>query len=94
MKDAVEFAKDAHYKTHVNLMVFYQKKNSRAYSEGMSGLHSNLIAYYGATEGKRKWASVIRNIRMEEYALKKARTNAASVMRQAKATLKIALKHM
>jgi hypothetical protein len=60
----------------------------------MSGLHSNLIAYYGATEGKRKWASVIRNIRMEEYALKKARTNAASVMRQAKATLKIALKHM
>lgn len=70
------------------------RKKRGLYAEGSSNLYRSLIDYYGAIEGKRKWASVIRNMRMEELAIAKEIEDARYKLRLAKATLKLARKHL
>lgn len=66
----------------------------KRWAEGASGLFKSLIEYYGEVEGKRKWASIIRNKRMEAVNLRKKLTLARKELREAKSVLRLALRHL
>ena len=94
MVDAVRIGKRAFNAAKGRASNLVMRKKRGLYAEGSSNLYRSLIDYYGAIEGKQKWASVIRNMRMEELALVKAVEDAKYKLRLAKATLKLARKHL
>ncbi len=86
------------WKKQVSLLAqqFYAYKTAedKRWAGGASTLHRSLIEYYGQIEGKKKWASVIREKRMRQIRFKKHLTNARNKYRDAKAALEIALIHL
>jgi hypothetical protein len=73
---------------------YHAVSSGKRWAKGSSGLFKSLIEYYGEVDGKRKWACVIRNKRMELVQLKKKVAVARQELRDAKSVLRLALKHL
>lgn len=50
---------------NMRLSCWYQRKRGKRYSEASKELYHGLIQFYGATEGKRIWASHLRKRKVE-----------------------------
>lgn len=72
------------------LFCWNQRKKTAKWKRDLSAMHASLIEYYGVTNGKREWASVIRKVRMKGIHLNRRYKHCAEAVKRAKGALSVA----
>lgn len=76
-----------------SLNLLKQKKKGKHYRQASSDLYHYLIEFYGATDGKRKWASHIRERNNEIVTMRNQRKYHQREMTRLKRMLALYLAH-